>query len=507
MAELSRYGSNAARYGVGIGAAPPAPVAPIGFNPETPGPAVQPRYTGPVANPESFADPAPGPKAKPIFDESADIRKRIGRMKDAAKARSVAGIPNVTETVAPAVRGLGSKVAGAAAKIAKIGGAPLAVATELALPAIAGAFDDEAAIKNYKAPGQAVAPIGSPAPGTPEYATWQNNRNNFFTKEQAFDQPIGDDPAYYNQGRGGSAADATARDAVVPTIGTMSIAGVPGAESTLGADGQIQRSAAWEKGTQPVRLASASVNPSKAAVPAIGGAVNYGGAANIDERAASPFNEDGSRRYERLPEMVSIGSQIKSTMPLAEARAKGLLTAEQQEYYDKRDLANKQINSGREVAAIGAESDRYQADKGLEAVKFGATEAANARKYAADQKAIYEPNKTEKAKIDASAKREERIIAGRALLMSKPEFLALDETQQNSMLERLAVDPDTDTWVPGSPDVPESGMLWWKKPEVPAVAGRRVPKESIPQGARLAPDGKYYVSDPARPGKYLQVGV
>jgi hypothetical protein len=115
--------------------------------------------------------------------------------------------------------------------------------------------------------------------------------------------------------------------------------------------------------------------------------------------------------------------------------------------------------------------------------RLGIEEGASARKYAADQKALYDPTKTEKATIDAASKKQERLIAGRALLMSKPEFAALDEASQNNLLEKFAYDPETEAWIPGKAGK-DAVSHWFSKnePAVDPTPGRRVSKVNAPPG-------------------------
>jgi hypothetical protein len=68
---------------------------------------------------------------------------------------------------------------------------------------------------------------------------------------------------------------------------------------------------------------------------------------------------------------------------------------------------------------------------------------------------------------------------------------------------------------PGQPGKPAQTHLFSPdEPATPGTPSRAVPIQGVSgqppatppvQGARLAPDGKYYVPDPSRPGKYLQV--
>jgi hypothetical protein len=142
------------------------------------------------------------------------------------------------------------------------------------------------------------------------------------------------------------------------------------------------------------------------------------------------------------------------------------------------DVAAHRYGSDQQLAG-----QRYTADQALEGQKITAREAADSRKYAADQKALYDPTKIEKAKMDASSKKEERLIAGKALLMSKPEFIALPEAQQQDMLERFVMDPDTESWVLGTPG--KEAVDHWRNstPAVPAIPGRRVPRQIAGAGA------------------------
>jgi len=65
-----------------------------------------------------------------------------------------------------------------------------------------------------------------------------------------------------------------------------------------------------------------------------------------------------------------------------------------------------------------------------------------------------------------------------------------------------------DQFIPGTQAQKGTFRFGFGKPEIKATPGRVVKKEAPPvAGAARAPDGKWYVSDPKRPGKYLQVGV
>jgi hypothetical protein len=175
---------------------------------------------------------------------------------------------------------------------------------------------------------------------------------------------------------------------------------------------------------------------------------------------------------------------------------------------EKANADSKAVAGQRYVADQGLAGHKLAAELGLAGHKFTASENRAGREFTASQRGLYEPNKAEAATIMGEANRESRIIAGRAQLMSKPEWATLSPVQQQDALTRLEMDSRKEEFVPGIAGKDASGSLWWKKPEVLATAGRAVPKEAAPApGAQKAPNGKWYVQDKTRPGKYLQVGA
>lgn len=156
---------------------------------------------------------------------------------------------------------------------------------------------------------------------------------------------------------------------------------------------------------------------------------------------------------------------------------------------DKKTQADNTVaNTTQQGQRLGLQGDMYKADQSLAGNKIVAEEGAKSRMYGADQarlgreyeaqqKALYTPNKAESAKISADGKREERIIAGRAALMAKPEWYTLSPEQQADALNLLELDSSKETWVAGTPA--QEAKSPWLGPNTPAVAakaGRRVPK-------------------------------
>jgi hypothetical protein len=194
-------------------------------------------------------------------------------------------------------------------------------------------------------------------------------------------------------------------------------------------------------------------------------------------------------------EVLGLGVGLGYSNELAEAKAaiKQRLGYVPADYLDNRQKYDAMMlttaNDARKTAGDIANQQGILAidapyKKGLISGQLSvAKEAADARKYAADQKAMYEPSKTEKAIIDAASKKQERLIAGRALLMSQPEFSALNDAGQNEMLEKFSLDPETETWIPGKAGK-DAVSHWFSKnePAVDPTPGRRVPKVNAPPG-------------------------
>ena len=120
----------------------------------------------------------------------------------------------------------------------------------------------------------------------------------------------------------------------------------------------------------------------------------------------------------------------------------------------------------------------------LEGDKFKASESADARKYAADQIALYTPNKTEAAAINSESKRQERIIAGRASVMARPEWSTWTPNQQADALAQMEMDSATQTFMPGAPAKEEVSHIFSKdEPATLGTPGRVVAK--APAGMTL----------------------
>lgn len=158
-----------------------------------------------------------------------------------------------------------------------------------------------------------------------------------------------------------------------------------------------------------------------------------------------------------------------------------------------KGIKQQEVDNVAQGQRLGLQGTQYQSDNTLAGTKLTAEEGAKARMYAADQirigreaeakdKALYTPNKTEAARIAAEGKREERIIAGRAALMSKPEWYSLTPEQQSDALNQLELDSAKETWVAGTAGQEgTSGFLGiGGKPAVPAKAGYRQLK--VPAG-------------------------
>jgi len=129
------------------------------------------------------------------------------------------------------------------------------------------------------------------------------------------------------------------------------------------------------------------------------------------------------------------------------------------------------------------------------------TEMTANQKYNAEQNFIKADEKMQEALEDYRADYEQ--AGGKKAAMDPAKF-----TKYKAALDRRESMRRTFQRVFGSSPSDAGPMLLPDgSPAVPP-SGRRAATQSAPPvpGARLAPDGKYYVPDPKRAGKYLQVG-
>jgi hypothetical protein len=293
--DITRYGTRALKYGIGADLPAVAPDVPTGFNPEALPPANQGVYNGPVADAESFrpAPPVDAPTGRPApMGEVDAIKQRIGQMGEAAKLRGAGvGVPPVeAPPVTPtsdwykAGTSVAQKVGRfALGNIAKGGAA--AIATDMVFPHSANANDDTGDIRKWETSGKPrIDAPANPTPGTDEYNTWQNSRNAFFQQDQP--DPRNNEAAFRGSQEGAYTPDVPAAQ----TIGTMSIGGNPAASATIGADGQIQRSDAWQKSRNTAAIANGGV----------GGSLNV--MSSQQDRATSPgYDSTGQIMAGNLP--------------------------------------------------------------------------------------------------------------------------------------------------------------------------------------------------------------
>lgn len=179
--------------------------------------------------------------------------------------------------------------------------------------------------------------------------------------------------------------------------------------------------------------------------------------------------EERAVRNVRLPQELRTG---EAQAALAEFKAK----VAPEEFATEQDVRRAQAANYREISGGGrggvdveGRADRAEAGKA----------AARYRGYAARYEALRaaNPGATMQALREADPKTVDDYLAAKAELEG-----------YSSELER------TQGFTP---------YIGGRNPSVGALTGGRKPPVA---GARLAPDGKYYVPDPKRPGKYLQVG-
>jgi hypothetical protein len=183
----------------------------------------------------------------------------------------------------------------------------------------------------------------------------------------------------------------------------------------------------------------------------------------------------GEKAEERAVRNVRLPTQLateKAQADLAEFKAK----VAPEEFATEQDVRRAQAANYREISGGGrggvdveGRADRAEAGKA----------AARYRGYAARYEALRaaNPGATMQALREADPKTVDDYLAAKAELEG-----------YSSELER------TQGFTP---------YIGGRNPSVGALTGGRKPPVA---GARLAPDGKYYVPDPKRPGKYLQVG-
>jgi hypothetical protein len=179
--------------------------------------------------------------------------------------------------------------------------------------------------------------------------------------------------------------------------------------------------------------------------------------------------EDRAVRDVRLPTQLATEA---AQADLAKFKAK----VAPEEFATEQDVRRAQAANYREISGGGrggvdveGRADRAEAGKA----------AARYRGYAARYEALRaaNPGATMQALREADPKTVDDYLAAKAELEG-----------YSSELER------TQGFTP---------YIGGRNPSVGALTGGRKPPVA---GARLAPDGKYYVPDPKRPGKYLQVG-
>jgi hypothetical protein len=156
--------------------------------------------------------------------------------------------------------------------------------------------------------------------------------------------------------------------AVIPIGGgRMSVEG--GGTATVDAQGNITRSKDWGKNQQTA-----------GDIQAIGAMQPFRGVITPGD----DFNPDGTPKFERRPEQVMVGGQLKTQMPLAQARASGLLSPSQQAFYTERDLQEQKAKNQIQAAEIGAGANRYTADQSLASHKLNADASVKAAEIGAE---------------------------------------------------------------------------------------------------------------------------
>jgi hypothetical protein len=173
----------------------------------------------------------------------------------------------------------------------------------------------------------------------------------------------------------------------------------------------------------------------------------------------------------------NLGNQYDGPQKVAAAQAQINAIQHQQ----KLDLAR----SSQETWLAG---EKLGADVKLSDQKFKANEHRLDLQHEASQNQLYKPDKSEIARIKSEADRTERLLTARATLMSKPEWATLTDEQKALQLSLLQYDPETQTFIPGSPEeLPKKGFLGiGNKPGKPATPGKIVPVLKASQRGEVA---------------------